>query len=166
MVVAQLTGIQSLAAAVMADPRASNYYIGGFQRLSPEVLEFMAMAALASYPSEAVLADLLEDDRVPMRVAALEQELLEELAWVTGLPGHVWSLIASLFGEHGPVLRSNVVLACQRSVAYLRHKTLDPAKELLWSLAQGSIAGNLDALAAATEPPAEPTSKKVWTLLK
>eukprot|EP00974_Lingulodinium_polyedra_P104432 10109031-Lingulodinium_polyedra.AAC.1 len=52
MVVAQLSGVHSLAAAVLADPSVSKSYLGGCERLTPTHQEFIAMAAICSYPAE------------------------------------------------------------------------------------------------------------------
>ena len=64
---ALLIGVGSLVASVIANPKMSNYHIGGFKRLGKRETMFVIMVAVCSYPSDAVLCSLTEDDRVAHR---------------------------------------------------------------------------------------------------
>eukprot|EP00969_Alexandrium_andersonii_P293110 12954329-Alexandrium_andersonii.AAC.1 len=64
MTVAHLTGLQSLVSALLKNPEVSKYHIGGFQKLSQRRGRHCIVSlAIACWPPEAALAQLLEDDR-------------------------------------------------------------------------------------------------------
>jgi len=50
-----LTGFESLVATILADPKISKFYLGGFGRLNSKIKRFVAIAALCSWPSDSVL---------------------------------------------------------------------------------------------------------------
>ena len=160
-----LTGVHSLVASVLAKPSESKYWLHGFDKLTTPALQFVAMAALCSYPSEGMLSELLEDDRVAKRADMLSDTLLEELTWLSNLPEHVWGNIGSTCGLHAQELRSNTLEAAHVSVAFIRHRTLSMVNEYPWSLLQGDINANLDRLKAA-ERPQESVASKIWGLLQ
>ena len=64
LVAGLMTGLGDLVAAVRRDPSTSEYYIGGFDRLTPTIRQFCAVAAFAAYVSDGFLCEVLEDDRV------------------------------------------------------------------------------------------------------
>jgi hypothetical protein len=70
----------------MQDPKTSKYHIGGFSRMTQRPIQFVVMASLASYPSEALLQALLADDRVCLRRMELEVALIEEMHWAAPYP--------------------------------------------------------------------------------
>ena len=72
MVIALLTGVESLVRAVRRHPNTSDYYIHGFGRVNEDVKKLMALAAISSYISDGFLLSMLEDDRAPMKLASLE----------------------------------------------------------------------------------------------
>eukprot|EP00974_Lingulodinium_polyedra_P071696 6936432-Lingulodinium_polyedra.AAC.1 len=166
MLAGLLTGVQSLVAKVLATPRASKYHLAGFQRLGPQAFKFVGLASIASYPSESFLLEIMEDDRVPSRLAALEATLYDELEWVCHIKGDVWELLGQACGMSGQLMRSLAINAAHTSVAYIDHKTLKVAKAAPWNLVQGDKAANLEGLQAAEEAPREPTSFRIWQLLQ
>ena len=90
MVLAFATGLDSLAKFVLADKQAPKYHLNGFSKLSARSRRFIAVAALASYPSDSLLAELLEDDSVVPRLQFLQDVVQDELEWLSQLPSAVW----------------------------------------------------------------------------
>ena len=126
------------------------------------------MAALASYPSDSLLAELLEDDRVVPRLQFLQDVVQDELEWLSQLPSAVWRYKGEWCpGEDigGGDLRNEVMSAAHTSGALLEHRVWSVARSPPWSLAQGDIGRNLHDLKSVVEPPSEPSSKKIWELL-
>lgn len=80
-----LSGIQSLVSAIKKAPNTSTYYLNGFDRFTPDNLALVATAALAAYPSEALLMEILEDDRVLGRLLQLEECMQEEMQWLASI---------------------------------------------------------------------------------
>eukprot|EP00974_Lingulodinium_polyedra_P055619 5350049-Lingulodinium_polyedra.AAC.1 len=106
-------GLPGLVAQTRADPHASDYHLHGFARLSAEHLEFMVMAALVAYVPDALIVELMEDDRLVRRAEELQQAVRDEVSWLLAVPGSVWCMLASLVGSSasGPALRHRVVTA-------------------------------------------------------
>ncbi len=77
------------------------------------------MASMVAYPSESLLSELLEDDRVPLRLEALEAALLEEVHSLSGLSEPTWELLGSCCASGGPCLRANVFLCSSACVCCL-----------------------------------------------
>ena len=165
MVLALLTGIESLVRMVRRNPKTSDYYIHGFGRLSEEMKTFMALTAMCSYVSDSFLVAMLEDDRVPVRLAALEEGLMEELEYVANLPMGVYSVVAEACGCSMGTLRSECIAAATISAGFITYKVLRVAHELPWSLCVGDVAKNLDELASGPEP-RDATSAKLYRLVK
>ena len=66
LVASLLLGIDDLV-AVIRSGGASDYFIGGFMRLTPDMKRFCVICAFSSYVSDGVLGELLEDDRIVRR---------------------------------------------------------------------------------------------------
>ena len=64
---ARLTGIQHLVQFILRTPHESAFHLGGFSRAGEAELEFVAVAALASWPTDAAMTCLLEDSRLVKR---------------------------------------------------------------------------------------------------
>jgi hypothetical protein len=159
-----LTGLESLIAFIREDPASSDWHIAGFARLCPAMKKFCAAASLASYVTDAFLSEMMDNPRLPMRLAFLKQCVLEEQQWLDGLPSEVWGPIAEVVGCAEPELRSDVISAGHISVAFLHTRVFSEAEKHPWSLACGDVESNLEDLANGPEP-AERTAKKIWRLL-
>ena len=165
LVAGLLTGLESLVARIMADKSASKWDIGGFSHLGPEAKRFVAVSALASDPSDAALTELLHDDRLAMAVDGLETLMTEELEWLAAIPDTVWGHVGRSIAMPGSKLRSDTLGAAHTSVAYVTIKVVRVARQYPWSLTQGDIHADLDALACLDEPE-EATMRKIWQLLR
>ena len=169
-----LSGVLDLAKAVIADPEASKHHVSGVARLSRKGRKFVVMAAMSAYPSDTLLTELLEDDRVVKRLPHLEQCLEDEMHWVSDLAEPVWELLNLAAGGDGAdmgecssrELRSDTLAAAHASVAFASLRVFKPAKQHPWSLAQGDIDQNLETLQQLQEAPAEPTTQKIWRLVR
>jgi hypothetical protein len=92
------TGITFLVQKVIASPSANKFYLQGFQKLNSQIREFVVLAPVCSYPSGSLLSDLLEDDRISMRVEALQKSLKEELEYISHNSRPVWGFLTALVG--------------------------------------------------------------------
>lgn len=157
-------GLESLVEHVLGQPKTSEYFLGGFRRMRPDIRKFIAVAAVSSYPSDSFLAQLLEDDRVAKNSCALEESLGEELQYVAHLGTPVLQFLAGLAGLPLSVMRSGIMTASLVSAGFITFKVLKPVHELPWSLLVGDKSANLEALKSG-QPPAEKTSLKIYNLL-
>ena len=91
-------GLHRLHAVTLADPLVGSWYIGGFNRLTPAMIRYAVIAAVASRPSESLSVALLEDDRAVMNIDSYEAQLREELEWVYSVDLQVFQLLGTLVG--------------------------------------------------------------------
>ena len=83
-------GLDHLVQAARQKPRHSNYYLAGYDRLTPQLRHLVAIAAMASHVPDGILHELLEDDRLAQRSTHLEDSLVTDL--------HTLMLLPSSFG--------------------------------------------------------------------
>ena len=65
---AEFVGLRDVVRQVIADPRLSNYYIGGFQNLTTMMIEASCITCACGHVTERCLASFLKDDRVAKRL--------------------------------------------------------------------------------------------------
>ena len=70
--VALIFGLDFLVATVRADPRASDFYIHGYSKLTQVAKHFVVCVAFVSDHTAAFSVGLLNDSRVPRRLLELE----------------------------------------------------------------------------------------------
>ena len=157
-------GLQGLVDFIRAKPSASDFYIHGFAQLNTDALRYSAIASVAANACDAVLLELLEDDRLGKRLLEIEERLQEELSWIASIEPFVWQRLASLVpGMTGLTLMNDCIRAANISAAFMERKALSVARGLPWSLARGDINENLDRLLQGT-PPIDPTAQKIRKL--
>lgn len=120
----------------------------------------MVMAAFASFPSDGVLCELLEDDRVARRAVELRQTADEEIACRASLGEHVWALCAMAQAS-----KSDVIGAAHVSVAFMHFRVFDQAGKGAWALFKGGLEGNIEQLRCSPAP-GGPTLLEIWKLLQ
>ena len=72
MVRSWLVGLDALVKVTSEDPDTSEYYIGGYAKSTFFVKRFGIVASLASYPSEGVICELMENDKLFLRAPFLK----------------------------------------------------------------------------------------------
>lgn len=75
-------GIHLLVGMVMGDDSLSKYYIGGFARMTPEIAHYVTVASIAGWPCEALMAEVLTDDRLLRRSESLANVFFDEVRFV------------------------------------------------------------------------------------
>ena len=163
---AQLLGLSSLMRAVLADPSNSEYLVSGFRQLSPAVQFFISVAAFASWPSEGLLAELLEDDRLCLHSQSYQGRLQHEMSSIIALPSIVWEHVSALCPSETTAssLRSRVLNCAHTSIGFIGTRVWQRCKAWPWKLAIGDIAKHIKELAAMPAPPDESLTRKVWYL--
>eukprot|EP00972_Heterocapsa_arctica_P108642 15998745-Heterocapsa_arctica.AAC.1 len=146
-------GLDGLVRMIREDKKASDFHIKGFAKFSLELRRFCAVASVVAHVPDAILLELLEDDRVVRRADLLEETLLEELAWVAGMSQSFWLRLASVAGGDcfHKTLRSDCMRASSIAAAYIRKGLFLVARSYPWSIAIGDIEENLVALGATAE---------------
>jgi len=170
LIAALRLGLESCVRFTRDDPKASDCFLHGFAKLTPDVVYAATVLALSSCVSQSLIVALLEDDRVARHVQKLEDIVTEELQWLTSLPHSVWADLAALAGkDRSPLsLRSEVVHSALVSAGYVEYRFLRQARGLPWSLVrdEGAVCARVDELAQCDQVPQDPTSAKIQTLAK
>ena len=133
---AQLLGLNSLVHSVLEDPTTSNYLIGGFKQLSVEVQKFIVVASFASWTSEALLAELLEDDRLCLHYSAYKQNLQQEMESLMDVPEMVWEIVSELVDSeevHGVSLRSLCLGCAHTSLGFIGSRVWSVCESWPWT---------------------------------
>ena len=161
-------GLQGLVHMIRQSPDTSDYYIHGFGQLDDETLKYAIVAAMSSNVSDAILIELLEDDRLPRHVAAIERGLQEECQWVANVKNFTWTRLSGLLsGLPAKALRSTCCLAASISAAYFTRRCLQVVQSFPWKLCANNIADNLEQLASQRQcPSADATTQKIHHLLR
>jgi hypothetical protein len=159
-------GLQGLVEFIRAEPSASDFHIHGFEQLNVEALRYSAIASIAANACDAVLLELLEDDRLGKRLPEVEEKLQEELSWIASIEPFVWQRLASFVpGLTSATLKNDCIWAANISASFMERKALSVARGLPWSLARGDMNSNLDQLLHGP-PPVDPTAQKIKKLLE
>ena len=123
------------------------YLLTGFEKAVPACRYFLAIASLASVPSEAAAAELLKDDRFLKRADEIWQLMEENMLYLSDLSDYVLQRYAALAQSEsdggGDDLRQDVLLGGHISIGYLYHDQYVQLQHLPLSLTQGDIAGRI-----------------------
>lgn len=167
---AMMFGVSGLVDYILSIPGGNEHHLVGFRKLFvAETMEFNLTCALSSYVSDGVLAEILEDNRAARQVDHWKQVAQEELSYIMSLDdGVCQGLVArGLAGSmNAQKLHDKILHAALITRAFIEEEAFKPACELPWTLGHGSIHDNLLALRLQEEPPEEPTTHKIWTMMK
>ena len=156
-------GLQGLVGYIRSLNK-SEYYIKSFGKLNGKVLKYVCGAAVIANVADAVLVELLADDRLAIRVYELQDLMQDELTWLSELGEDVWLRLGSLCDVAAKRLRMDCLRAASVSAAYVDFKALTPAKGYPWTLCRGDIKQNLFFLTLEDEPE-DPTAAKIQQLM-
>jgi hypothetical protein len=159
-------GLERLVAMTRADPKATDFHLHGFAKLSMDLKRYAVVASLVSYVPDAMLAEVVADDRVALMAEQLLEVLADEVSWVQSLPSFTWTRLISLLGSEVELweLQHQISHACNVASAYIHQKTFRVVNGYPWKLTQGDIDSNLTALAASEEEIRDSCTHKIRTL--
>ena len=164
LLAAVVLGLPDLVDEILANPRASSYFLSGFKHFSDRVARMTATVATCSFVSDSVLAALLDDDRVPSMLPRLVADIKDELAYAMGIDQSVWDFVGRAVGLRGEELRSDSVAASMTSAGFI-HRRLREAQGHPGSLCVGDVDRNLDEL-RREEAPTERVALQIYRLLR
>jgi hypothetical protein len=165
--VASLTvGLEPMVKKLRADSKTSDWYLKGFSRLSEVTKKFAVVASVAANVCDGVLLELLQDDRVVLKLDVLQRAVTEEVQGIADLSDGIWSRLAAIVpGATSQLMRCWCMESAMTTAAFITRKIFRVANQLPWTLASGDINSNLDSLKREEEPEEE-TASKVWQLLQ
>jgi hypothetical protein len=165
LALSMLLGVDSLVGYII-QAGESKYHLGGFtEHLTDQVKGFMAVVAISSRVPDALLTMMMNDDRLPMQIDSIDEELADELGHISHLPNRVWQELASVFGLTWHQLRSDCMAASLTAAGYIQSK-LRQARKGVWQLLRGDRRQNILDLAKTTSPPDDEVMFKIWELMR
>ena len=93
---------------ILACPTSSKYYISGFRQMSRRVLAMMVVVSCAGRLSEKFVALLLEDDRLPLELALIEETLQQDREYIANLTDFILAAFSALCGVPVQKLRTSI----------------------------------------------------------
>ena len=158
-------GLAELMHIVRSNSSTSEYYTHNWSLLTQELLFFVAVAGLASFCTDALLYEMMEDDRLARRVSELEDCVAMEVNWVQQLPDLVWSRVQRSLGAEcsATQLKSEVLQASLVAASYLHAKIFRVLGSLPWSLRPDSFLQQL-AQTPQRDIEASPVASKIASL--
>lgn len=159
-------GIHLLVNMIMGDDSVSKYFIGGFARLSSEVLHYAVVASVSAWPCDALMTEVFTDDRLLRRGADLRALFIEEVQWIQDLSWSVWQRFGRIADRRPEALRHDCLRAANLAGAYIDRKVWAHMRRLPLSLAVGDVCHNLQLLEAMSHDPHDEVSCKLRQLMR
>jgi hypothetical protein len=159
-----LVGLDSLVKFVLASPSESNYYLAGYQNLTLGIARMVVICACTGGVSEAPLAKLLEDDRLPRMLPTIDSCVQVERDRALSIAMPILEMLSRLCDASASELLDQMSHAVAVQISYAEHRIRE-ARQLPWSLIGLNIEERLLDLKSGVRP-SEPTSEKIWLLLQ
>ena len=161
-------GLEAWVGVVRSDSSASDFYLHGFSKLSQGIKQYCAVASIASFVPDAVLAEVLVDDRILRNARRLQGLMSDEVGWVEHIGSFTWGRLGAVSGYVGEVceLRGSVVHSSHVAASFIQDKVFSPLKDYPWRLALGDVDENLQILAATGGPIRDSLTHKLRILLQ
>ena len=113
-------GLAEVMRQVKEHPEASSMYVNHWALFEGDCRTFCAVATLSCGVGDAVLYELLEDDRVVDRLGVFEEAARREVEFVRGQKQHVFERLARAVGTSAEVnVRDMVLAATETAYTYV-----------------------------------------------
>ena len=157
------TCAHSLATMIINHRTALKCHINGLNTLSLQAKRFVVHCGIVAYPAEAVLKELLGDDRVLRRLSHLQSVLYDEVEWACSISDHARALLGQMESAPPVERKYSSIHVVHASASYIHVNVFTHTEKLPLSLAVGGIKEHLSAREVAPCP-SEPTAKRAWGL--
>ena len=161
-----LVGIDGLVKLTEENDAVCRWHLAGyFKRSSKPVRVYLAVAAVASRPSESMLLDLMKDDRFLKKADHCKQILSDELSYLLNAPDFFYTTVSEAVKVSFLEYKTHCIDSSMVSIAYLELDVWVPLSLPPWKYFMGDINENLGVL-KVDETVSEPISLKMRTLLR
>lgn len=164
LLASELLGINDLVCRIRRNASHSDYHIGGYGRRTEPIMKMVIIGSISSIVSEALMEDILVDDRVVQRFSILKEISQMELQRVMDISDDFMSVCSDLCGVSPAILRSDICGSATASMAFFSWRVFSVVMDWPWRLAVGDQVANLRALVGAPKPN-EYTADKVHALM-
>eukprot|EP00974_Lingulodinium_polyedra_P015021 1453576-Lingulodinium_polyedra.AAC.1 len=129
------------------DSQVSDYHLHGFDMLGDEAVQYAVVAAMTSRGIDTMLGKLLEDDRLALRSAEVEESMKEQQTLLENLDQYTWARLSSLVDDWtANSVQDRCLQAYHVAQAYAKKKVFVALHDYPWKLLQGDRLANLRAL--------------------
>lgn len=164
-------GLDELFRITRDDPTAvgRSAHLTGYARFTAAIRVFAGVTAMCGYITDVVLFDLMQDDRLGLRVDDVEDEMAREMIFLENVPDAVWDRLAHLSrpDAHPSVLKSDCIRAGHIACSYMYERFVREARGYPWRLARGAVEQNIEELVELPKSAVrdlDPLTMKVRTL--
>jgi hypothetical protein len=164
MAASLLLGLESLVQTLRHLHMISEYYIKAFTKLTDRHRRAFVVGGVGSHLSDAALAELLEDNRLPLRLPCIDDEIKMELEWVMSLKPVHWRVLSEVCQAPGSSVQSECIMVALISASFTEMR-LREARRLPWSLIGGDVAHKLQEVKQQPKPTGI-VPGKIWELLQ
>ena len=163
LVASLAVGLEGLVSLTRADPTATDFHLHGFSHLSSQCRVLAVVCALASYPADSGMQDVLSDDRLASQVDAFWNGMLDELRWLQELPSEFWCMLVSSVGlaAEAATIRSTCLTASVTSLGYVHASLMMVLHSEPWCWCTGSVDQSLETLQSEASRLSHPCSKQL-----
>jgi len=141
------SGVKPIVDKILLEGEYGSHHAQGFGKVNNMLLNSISVAALALRPLNYCLVQIMKDDRVLLHYTLLQGLLAKHLNELYALPEFVFERLASFYEGSSGVLRTQVVNAALKSVAFLdREALLYLRTEFQFCLCIGDIEENVESL--------------------
>lgn len=127
LVLSLMLGLDNLIQYSLRQKGTSSYYLGGFPtHCCAEVKRMSAVIAMSSFGCDDGLRLLLEDDRLPVVLPQLDNELQAAMRFVTEVSPTSWQVIAKAVDMEPAELRHAAISASLTGAGYLLGQVRGP----------------------------------------
>ena len=140
-------GVQGLVRIVLDDPCACKTHLKNwFSYSTTAVKRYFIIASCSSDIPEAILFELMKDDRFLRFGAQWRQLLNSRLFDIAHLPPLVWQYLASVVGDDWHIIRHECISRSVVGCGYLEHQVFSELDVVPWKWTQGDIDENLNTI--------------------
>jgi hypothetical protein len=162
---ALMIGVDQLVQIAEADDGVAKWHLAGYNKKSSAAVRlYLCVAAFGSRPSEGLLVELMEDDRLLLHADVYWNVLFDEMRYLTSIaPPLLYTTVSGLLSTDAFCFKSHVLEVGLASIGYLYLDVWKPLAAAPLKFALGDIRRNVEELKLAGAQ-LEGTSGKIQSL--
>ena len=140
-------GIDKISHLAMGNDAVCKWHLGGFhKKCSGPVRLYLATAALSARPTEAMLLELLEDDRFLLKHDRCLDALLLEHRFLEKAPAYFFETISAIVNVDCDLYRASVLESSLTSISYLQMDIFGELSKAPLKYVIGNLQDNIELL--------------------
>lgn len=146
----------------MIDDSVSKCYIGvgvGVARMTPEIAHYITVASIAGWPCDALMAEVLADDRLLRRSQSLPDVFFDEVRWIADISWYMWARFSNMTKRRPAASRHDCLRVASRAATVTARSgrrcgsCRSPSRSGMCALAQCASSCSSSTIAASWKTP-------------